>query len=308
MGRMEDIDERLKSRMDAMNNRLADRMAALDARRGGSKRVGAEFPAGSPEAWLQPGFDDVKTLFDYIRRSYVVTDNPKYRDALDKVDLLYLTDPENPDSNSVNAWAHDRGRKITLCAGFVRQARIAGSALAATNGIEVFRRLREVVDDNPGWADSITIDEAKELFTAVGLRYDAVIADESVRQESVDRSSAAILACLAHEAGHIALAHVNANVDYYQVNREVARNEERQADSFMSSVIATVPFGGHMFEAELYNDYLNAVAERSAAKRSGRKVSDRGSTHPLSIERYNNLLKDHPDLAEKYGFVPLSLA
>lgn len=306
MGRMEDIDARLKSRMDAMNNRLADRMAALDARRGGGERTGVEFPAGSVEAWLQPGFDDIKTLFDYIRQSHVVTDNPKYRAALDKVNLVYLTDSENPKSNSVNASANDR--KITLCAGFVRQARIAGSALAATNGIEIFGCLRKVVDDNSDWADSITIDEAKELFTAVGLRYDAIIADESVRQESVDRSSAAILACLAHEAGHIALAHVNANVDYYEVNLEVARNQERQADSFMSSVIATVPFGGHMFEAELYNDYLNAVAERSAAKRSGRKVSDRGSTHPLSIERYNNLLKDHPGLAEKYGFVPLSLA
>lgn len=45
MGRMEDIDARLKSRMDAMNKRLSGRMAALDARMGGGagREVGKSF-------------------------------------------------------------------------------------------------------------------------------------------------------------------------------------------------------------------------------------------------------------------------
>lgn len=307
MGRMEDIDARLKSRMDAMNKRLSGRMSALDARLYGRGSAEEEFPPESLEAWLQPDFDDIKMLFDYVCGSRIVLDNPAYRDALDRVDIVYLTDPANPKSNTVNAGAEEK--KITLNAGFVRQARIAGSALAADHGGgAVFKRLLGVVFDNPAWADSITMDEATDLFTALGLRYNAIVADGAMRREAVDRSSASILATLAHEAGHIALGHVNAKVDYYKVNLEVARNQERQADSFMSSVIATVPFGGHMFEAELYNDYLNAVAERSAARRIGRKESDRGHTHPLSIERYNNLLKDHPDLAEKYGFPQLEPA
>ena len=84
------------------------------------------------------------------------------------------------------------------------------------------------------------------------------------------------------------------------VNLEVARMQERQADSFMSSVISTVPFGEHMFEAELFFDYLNAVAEKAEA-------TDTQRTHPLSIERFNNLLKDHPDLAERYDLKPLNV-
>lgn len=303
MGRIDELNARINSRMDAINKRLADRMAALDARLGGTATIEKEFPDGSLESWLQPGFDDIKMLFDYIRGSRIVRDNPVYSAALDKVDLVFLTDPADPESNTVNAGAHRGGGKITLNAGFARQAKIAGSALAAANGVEVFKRLLSAVHNNPEWAYSITMDEAKELFSAIGLRHDAIITDESMRHEAVDRSSAAILATLAHEAGHIALGHVNANVDYYKVNLEVARNQERQADSFMSSVIATVPFGKHMFEAELFNDYLNAVAETRLGE-----DSDKGRTHPLSIERYNNLLKDHPDLAEKYELVPLNPA
>ena len=282
-----------------MDERLASRMAALDARLSRAGPAEVEFPAESLEAWLQPDFDDIKTLFDYIRGSRLVLENPVYRAALEKVDVVYLTDPANPESNEVNAGAGEK--KITLNAGFVRLARIAGSALAADlGGGAVFKRLLDVVFDNPAWADSITMDEATDLFIALGLRHDAIIVDEAMRHEAVDRSSAAILATLAHEAGHIALGHVNANVDYYKVNLEVARNQERQADSFMSSVIATVPFGEHMFEAEMFNDFLNAVAEKSRKEKS-----DKGHTHPLSVERYNNLLKDHPDLAEKYGFPQL---
>ncbi len=304
MGGNDELNARIKSRMDAMNKRIADRMAALDARLGGTVAVVKEFPDGSLESWLQPDFDDIKMLFDYIRGSNIVRDNPVYSAALDKVDLLFLTDPANPESNKVNAGAYRGGRKITLYAGFVRLARIAGSALAADlGGGAVFKRLLDVVFENPAWADSITMDEATDLFIALGLRHDAIIVDEAMRHEAVDRSSAAILATLAHEAGHIALGHVNANVDYYKVNLEVARNQERQADSFMSSVIATVPFGEHMFEAEMFNDFLNAVAEKSRKEKS-----DRGHTHPLSVERYNNLLKDHPDLAEKYGFLQLESA
>ena len=303
MGGNDELNARIKSRMDALNKRIADRMAALDARLGGTVAVVKEFPDGSLESWLQPDFDDIKMLFDYIRGSNIVRDNPVYSAALDKVDLLFLTDPANPESNKVNAGAHRGGRKITLYAGFARQSRIAGSALAVPNGVAVFKRLLDVVHDNPEWAYCITMDEAKRLFSWLGLRHDAIIADEAMRHEAIDRSSAVILATLAHEAGHIALGHVNANVDYYKANLEVARNQERQADSFMSSVIATVPFGEHMFEAELFNDYLNAVAEMKLGMNS-----DKGHTHPLSIERYNNLLKDHPDLAEKYGFPQLESA
>lgn len=299
MDSLDDIEARVRSRMQDMDERLASRMAALDARLSGAGPAEVEFPAESLEAWLQPDFDDIKTLFDYIRGSRLVLENPVYRAALEKVDVVYLTDPANPESNEVNAGAGEK--KITLNAGFVRLARIAGSALAADlGGGAVFKRLLDVVFDNPAWADSITMDEATDLFVALGLRHDAIIVDEAMRHEAVDRSSAAILATLAHEAGHIALGHVNANVDYYKVNLEVARNQERQADSFMSSVIATVPFGEHMFEAEMFNDFLNAVAEKSRKEKS-----DKGHTHPLSVERYNNLLKDHPDLAEKYGFPQL---
>lgn len=299
MDSLDDIEARVRSRMQDMDERLASRMAALDARLSRAGPAEVEFPAESLEAWLQPDFDDIKTLFDYIRGSRLVLENPVYRAALEKVDVVYLTDPANPESNEVNAGAGEK--KITLNAGFVRLARIAGSALAADlGGGAVFKRLLDVVFDNPAWADSITMDEATDLFIALGLRHDAIIVDEAMRHEAIDRSSAAILATLAHEAGHIALGHVNANVDYYKVNLEVARNQERQADSFMSSVIATVPFGEHMFEAEMFNDFLNAVAEKSRKEKS-----DKGHTHPLSVERYNNLLKDHPDLAEKYGFPQL---
>ena len=301
MGRIEDIEARLKARIGAMSRRLGDRMTAMDARLNGDVSDVVNSLEDTLEAWLQPDVADIRPLFDYVRSSRVVQDNPGYSNALANVDLVYLTNPAESKSNEVNAGAIASGGrfKIAICAGLARQARIAGTALASKDAVVTFKRLLKIVDGEPGWAASISMQEAKKLFSALGLSLDRILADEAMRQEAVARSSAAILATLAHEAGHIVLGHVNADVDYYKVNLEVARMQERQADSFMSSVISTVPFGEHMFEAELFFDYLNAVAEKAESNDSQR-------THPLSIERYNNLLKDHPDLAVRYDLKPLN--
>ena len=157
---------------------------------------------GLLEDWLQPDFADIKTLFDYVKRSRVVLDNPGYRSALANSALVYLTDSEKKESDSVNASAGVVGGlcRIAICAGLARRARIVGAVLASKNGVETFKKLLKIVDGEPGWASSISMPEAKSLFSELGLSLEEILADEAMRQEAVSRSSAAILSTLVHEA------------------------------------------------------------------------------------------------------------
>ena len=117
------------------------------------------------------------------------------------------------------------------------------------------------------------------------------IGDVKIRQRAISYSSGTIVSVLAHESGHHALGHL---LGVQQKNNlEIDRNQEREADSFASSVISASPFGEYIFAGTLFWHY--AVAMQSDGD------SDVQRKHPLSKERFENFVRANREKAEAMG-------
>ena len=76
-------------------------------------------------------------------------------------------------------------------------------------------------------------------------------------------------------------------------NIEIDRNEEREADSFASSVISASPFGEYIFAGTLFWHYAMAMQSDTD--------SDLASNHPLSRERFENFVRSNSEKAAAMG-------
>lgn len=104
-------------------------------------------------------------------------------------------------------------------------------------------------------------------------------------------SAGMIIGVLAHEMGHVCLGHVD-GPSYYDSNPEIARNHEREADSFASSITAATPFGEYVYDGTLFWHYVLAQQQGNTAIES---------THPLERERLENLIRANPSKASALG-------
>ncbi|MBR4603807.1 MAG: hypothetical protein IKO43_03055 [Kiritimatiellae bacterium] len=102
-------------------------------------------------------------------------------------------------------------------------------------------------------------------------------------------SSGMMIGTLAHECGHVALGHTLTPGEDV-VGAGISRDQERQADSFMSSVIATSPFAQQILLGEILFLHVSQCVP-----------NDGKGTHPHSKERLENLVRAHPDLAASIG-------
>ena len=117
------------------------------------------------------------------------------------------------------------------------------------------------------------------------------MADKQIRLKAISYSSGTIVSVLAHESGHHALGHLLSFSE--KTNLEIDRNQEREADSFASSVISASPFGEYIFAGTLFWHYAVAVQADGA--------SDEGSNHPLSRERFENFVRANAEKAAALG-------
>ena len=125
------------------------------------------------------------------------------------------------------------------------------------------------------------------IANAAGLG--AALATDATRTKAKSVSAGMILGILAHESGHQSLGHV-LNTGRSE-NLEISRNQEREADLFASSVISASPFGEYMFAGTLFWYY--ALATQEGGKQE--------NTHPLSKERFENLVRSNPEKAAAMG-------
>jgi len=98
-----------------------------------------------------------------------------------------------------------------------------------------------------------------------------------------------VLAVVAHELGHICLSHTLSLED----SNTCSRNDERQADLFAFSVIATTPFAKYNAMATLFVDIL--------FEWMGGGSEDTATTHPHSKERVMNCLASNHMVFRAYG-------
>ena len=245
---------------------------------------------------------ELQQLMSYVCTSPHVTSNPQYAKVAEN--LLFVIAKEDP---TINAYAvlgeyaqvpniPDDAPMIYLLNGATLYSKLISSAF-------VMSRLVLDVDpsmENPmpifvtligNWVVEngceITEKGVAEFAGKLGLHY--ILANSGLYRKVSSLSSALLISILAHEFGHLCLGHVHG----MSVNLEISRNQEREADSFASSVISSGPFAGYMVLGtvlwELVWVWLEVVTGEPA------------TTHPLASERLADILHANPSAAAELG-------
>lgn len=179
------------------------------------------------------------------------------------------------------------GYLIAFYGGAVRFSRLASLAVAVDicGRPGTASRFAKTID-NGGLMSRQT---ALDIMAGCGL--DEAFSLPGVQTKAQAVSAGMIIGVLAHEMGHVCLGHVD-GPSYYDSNPEIARNHEREADSFASSITAATPFGEYVYDGTLFWHYVLAQQQGNTAIES---------THPLERERLENLIRANPSKASALG-------
>ena len=246
---------------------------------------------------------ELQQLMSYVCTSPHVTSNPHYAKVAD--DLHFVIAKEDP---MINAFATigEYAQVPGIPADAPMIYLLNGATLYAKLISAAFVMSRLVLDADPSMENpmpifvtlignwvvqngcEITEEGVAEFAGELGLHY--IMANNGLYRKVSSFASAIIICVLAHEFGHLSLGHVHGR----SVNLEISRNQEREADSFASSVISSGPFGGYMVLGtvlwELVWVWLETVTGEPA------------TTHPLSSERLADLIRANPSAAAELGF------
>jgi hypothetical protein len=116
--------------------------------------------------------------------------------------------------------------------------------------------------------------------TAREIGVDRHLADPAVAHKAQSFAVGMMAYVIGHELGHIALGHTLCA----SANLEVSRNQEREADSFASSVISTCPFGEYLVTGPVVWDLVWVWCQYAGNDRMA-------TTHPLSRERLLDFIR-----------------
>lgn len=246
------------------------------------------------KAYLTPSEAEMVQLYNYIVTAPFVAENLQYRKRLGDLPFIYLATNDVVNAVSLRRVVEKDGKKnlvfhTVFLGGAARYARLVGLA-AALQDAGHKDMLSKFVSSMPRrFCARCTEEECVSFIVENGLA--AAVADEKIRQRALSYSSGTIVSVLAHECGHHALGHLLAFRE--KVNLEIDRNEEREADSFASSVISASPFGEYIFAGTLFWHYAMAMQADDD--------SDSASDHPLSRERFENFVRANADKAAAMG-------
>lgn len=247
------------------------------------------------KAYLTPSDAEINQLYGYVANSPFVAENLQYRDRLKDIPFVYVAT-----NDIVNAAARRRILKedgkfkgltfnTVLFGGAARYARLVGLAAALQDAGHKDMLKKFVAAMPRRFCARCPEDDCAAFIIANGLA--AALADEKIRQKAISYSSGTIVSVLAHECGHHALGHLLSFPE--KENLEIDRNQEREADSFASSIISASPFGEYIFAGTLFWHYAVAV--------QAGEDSDAGSGHPLSKERFENFVRANAEKAAAMG-------
>ena len=251
----------------------------------------AQIPVEKIKQFVSPGESEMNQLFEYVRNSSHVVENVLYSNIMAKVKFGY--DIEN---NDVNAYATvSRVEKnsdtvvpvIVYLGGAARFGRIASLALAAEMAGDKGAAARFLSMLKPIDCGKLDMAAAQRIIGESGLGY--ALKDEQVISKAKSISAGLALGVIAHECGHHSLGHVLATKK--SPNLEISRNQEREADSFASSIIASSPFSDYILTGTLLWYYALANQQGDAV----------ATTHPLAKERFDNFVRANEKLAASLG-------
>lgn len=250
--------------------------------------------AGQVKAYITPSEAEVEQLYRLVVAAPFVVENSQYRDRLKDIPFVYIAT-----NDIVNAFAECRavekdGEKGFAChtvlfGGAARYARLVGLAAALQDAGHKDMLKKFVAAMPRRFCGKCDEESCEKFIVANGL--DEAIADAKIRLRAISYSSGTIISVLAHECGHHAFGHLQRSPA--KPNLEIDRNQEREADSFASSVISASPFGEFIFAGTLFWHY--AVAMQSDEE------SDVKRNHPLSMERFENFVRSNTEKAAAMG-------
>ena len=235
--------------------------------------------------------NELTAMFEMVRNSPHVTGNKMYS-AIAK-NMQFVFDAQDPTINAYSRIVSAEGRTrpmVAVCAGNVRFANVAGLAMAtAHNGYtnQLPALLHAMRNE---WKGMLSVPDANEFVVSHGL---AAIDDARVAEEAKGIAAGVLLTSIAHEVGHLSLGHLYA-VDHDDINAEISRNQEREADLFASSVMSASPFGRYMFEGALLKHLAVSVFD-------GLEKDYRTRSHPYSRERLRNFIQQNLMKARALG-------
>lgn len=259
-----------------------------------AKEDGVKVTPAQIRAYVTPSDAEIEQLYRYVVTAPFVTENLQYSDRLKGIPFVYVATNDVVNAVAGRRFVEKDGKKslafhTMFFGGAARYARLVGLA-AALQDAGHKKMLKKFVDAMPRrFCARCAEDDCVEFIAANGLA--SAIADEKIRQKAVSYSSGTIVSVLAHECGHHALGHLLSFRE--KRNLEIDRNEEREADSFSSSVISASPFGEYIFAGTLFWHYAVAMQSDGA--------SDAERNHPLSRERFENFVRANAEKAAAMG-------
>ena len=233
-------------------------------------------------AYVTPSETEVRQMFDFVAGAPHIRENALYANIMSKVSFAYSNNVD-----TVNSYATPSA-VLCVLGGDARFSRLVGLAVAAyknSDGGAPERLVKSLTA-----ADCSRLGEKGFVELVCKAKLVDVFADEEALSTARGVSAGYLAFTIAHEAGHLSMAHV-LSPGYGSKPLDISRNQEREADSFASSVIASSPFGEYVFIGRLFELYARASCEKNR----------RETTHPLSIERLQNLIKANPALASSLG-------
>ena len=103
-----------------------------------------------------------------------------------------------------------------------------------------------------------------------------------------------VIYVIAHELGHVVYGHIF-GPGYDRQPIDVSRNQERDADSFASSVIASSRYAPFLVHGQILALYSFAMIEMDTGE------SSEPGTHPIAKERLKNAIRANSEAAEAMG-------
>ncbi len=246
-----------------------------------------------PLAW-DTSPEEVQQIAQFVFHSAHVQANPLYQHRAGQTTLRYL-----PDVGVVNAFATDQAMEglnaeppfIAILGGLVRVMQLAacGLSLRDQQGQEVLVRVmqalgRRIVER----AGEFSSQDSREIAAHMGWDENGV-SGETIRQTR-SYAAAMMMNVIAHELGHISLGHTLGK----QLNNEISRNQEREADSFASSVASVSPFSDYSVAGGIFWWVILTWVEAAAGPHPA-------TSHPHSRERLMDYIRANYDQARDLG-------
>ena len=227
----------------------------------------------------------VKQLFELTRSTGYISANPSYhRSAMNTTITLDEDETVNAYADSLSENRHT----INIFQGLVDALYFVGIASA------VYERNHDMIQlrDACNFVGRNALDGFNQNKTEFGIKelgYDTQINNVLIARATTFMAGG-VLSVIAHEQGHICLMHTLRNdIDY-----DISRNDERQADLFAQSVISALPYKDANILASLFTEILFCWM--------GKDRGGPATTHPHSRERVFNIYNSHEQYFEAMNF------